>query len=83
MLPHALYLAQLLHRRIQHSGQRAKLLNEVMGQAVYIPLGDGVKEQQLQHSVVGPALDAPGQKFRFHPLAVTGMTGHWESLLSL
>ena len=73
VLPHTRRLFQLLRRRVQRPGQRAKPLHQLVGQPIYIPLGDGVAQKQLQDLVVRPTLQAPGQKFRLQPLPVAGV----------
>lgn len=73
MLPHAGHLPQLVLGGVQHPRQGAKAIDEVMGQAVHIPLGDGVKQQQLQHPVVRPALQTPGAKLVLDPLPVSAV----------
>ena len=75
VLTHPLHLHQLLRQGVQHAGQGAEPVNELVGQRVYIPLGDGKKQYQLQHPVVGPALNPPGEKFLLHPPPVSGVNG--------
>ena len=75
VLPHSGHPAQLLLRGVQHPGQRAEPLHQLVGQPVHIPLGDGVVQQQFQDPVVRPARQSPGGEFIFHPLPVPCMDG--------
>ncbi len=75
MIPYPGNPFQFLQRGIEHTGQRAEALYQGMGQGVHVTLGDGVEQQQLQHTVVRPALHAPGQKFGFDPASMPGVDG--------
>ena len=43
VVPHAGHLLQLVRRGVQHPGQRAEPLQQLVGQGVHVPLGDGDK----------------------------------------
>ncbi len=76
MIAHPFDLPQLLRLGVQHRGEGAEVVDEPVGQRVYISLGHGVKEHQLQQLVVvkdpltvfGEALLQPG------PVAPHGWT---------
>ena len=76
MLSQSGHFPQLIGRGIQNLGQRTKPVNQFMGQGIDVPLGDGVKQNELQNPVIGPSLKPPGQKLRLHSLAVASMDGH-------
>ena len=75
MLPHATDLAQLLGRGVQHPGQGAEAVDELMGQGVGVAARVGVEQQQLQQLVVREGV-RPGQKFSFQTLAVAVVGAH-------
>ena len=75
MLPHALDLAQLLRRGVQHPGQGAETVDQFVGQGIGVAAGIGVEEQQLQQLVVREGV-RPGQKFGFQTLAVSVVGAH-------
>lgn len=49
------------------------MVHQPVGQWVYVPLGNGVEQQQLQYLVVGQAAEPALQKLRLGPLAVAGV----------
>ena len=69
----ALDLQQLFIGGMEHPGERTEMIHQPVGQRVDIPLGNGIKQQQLQHLVVGQAVEPTLQKFCLGPLAVAGM----------
>ena len=58
---------------IQHLVQLAEALLQPVAKIVRIAVRQGIKQQQLQHLVLGEAVKAVAQKPLFHPLTVTGM----------
>ena len=73
MLPHSGDAFEFLHGSIKHPGQTAETVHQSMGDGIDVPLGDGIKEEQFQHPVVGPPFHPPGEKFGFDPVSVPGV----------
>ena len=80
--PHSLHLPEGFRQGVHHPGQGAELVEQGVGQAVYVPLGNGVAQQKLQELVVVEIL-AVGQKLGLEPLAVAVVEPHASSLPSL
>ena len=59
------HLHQLLRPRVQHAGQGAEMLDQLVGQGIDVPPRDGVHQEELQHLV---RLEAAHIGFP-HPLA--------------
>ena len=49
------------------------MIHQTVGQRIHITLRDGVKQQQLQHLMVGKAVESALQEFRPGPLAVANV----------
>ena len=73
VLAHAFDLPQLFHGRFQHGMQGSEPVQQTMRQGIYVALGNGVKQHQLQHLVVCEALQPSGEEPFPHPLPVPGM----------
>ena len=73
VLAHAFDLHQLFHGRFQHGMQGSEPVQQTMRQGIYVALGNGVKQHQLQHLVVCEALQPSGEEPLPHPLPVPGM----------
>ena len=73
MLAHAVNFHQIRDRRLQYGMQRSEPCQQTVRQGIYVALGNGIKQHQLQHLMVREALQPTGEKPFSHPLSVPVM----------
>ena len=73
---HALYLRQLLRRSTQHVLQRAEFLQQPVGDLVGVPPGNGIIQRQLQHLVIGEAVQPMLAELFLLPRPVSVVQAH-------